>query len=114
MYAITKEQCQERINNQGDVVCNYCGSILEPIETIDNTTNPTFWAGCNVCERFNTGVPTKIYKIAEKLFDNNRVIPYTHLKRPDEASEAFKHYRWSQIGGITDIVFATLQYNNKL
>ena len=72
-YQITKEQCQAQIDKINGV-CNRCGRKPVPIETVDNSNNPTFWSGCmhgNMEEcawgEFTSGVSKKIFDIAEKL-----------------------------------------------
>ncbi len=61
-YQITKKQCQESIRG----ICSYCGGKLEPIETVDNSGNPTFWVGCVPCGVFDNGTDPKTYEIAKK------------------------------------------------
>ena len=68
-YQTTKEECQNKINKDSPIVCSLCGGKLEPIETVDNSRNPTFWRGCLECSRFNGGVSPSVYEIASKLVD---------------------------------------------
>lgn len=65
-YTITKEECLKQI---GDVYkhCPRCGTEIIPIETFDNTGNPTFRKGCPNCNRFTYGVPKKLFEDAKKL-----------------------------------------------
>ncbi len=75
-YQITKIQCKKQIPKGN--ICDGCGGYLEPIETIDNSWNPTYWAGCRKCHVFTTGATKKIFKIARKLVKKGRLEPYTH------------------------------------
>ena len=62
-YMITKEECQKTIKG----VCEGCGCELEPLETVDNAGNPTFWVGCQKCYCFRAGVDAKYFDIAQVL-----------------------------------------------
>ena len=48
-YRTTKEECQRRIDERA-CVCPGCGGPIIPFETVDNSGNPTFWAGCEHCQ----------------------------------------------------------------
>ena len=76
-YKITKEQCQSMING----ICSRCGGKLEPIETVDNCGDPTFWQGCNKCSRFDSGVDLVTYLTAKELVEN-KLADYISLSRP--------------------------------
>ena len=71
-YKITKEQCQQQIHG----VCEGCGGKLEPIETVDNSHDPTFWVGCTHCSCFRSGVERIYFEIARELVKENILIPY--------------------------------------
>jgi hypothetical protein len=72
-YQTTKEECEAKINK--DYVCERCGRKIIAMETVDNSGNPTFWAGCwhtdnpikDSWGNFTGGVPKHIYELAEKL-----------------------------------------------
>ena len=105
MYQTTKEQCQNNIDKRGNIVCSSCGGKLEPIETVDNSRNPTFWQGCTNCEIFDNGVNPEIYKTAVEMVDNNNFRAYNFDEKPkDETSFEFDYWRKSQIKGVTRIV----------
>ena len=100
-YKTTFEHCKRLIYG----VCSHCGGELEPIETVDNSNAPTFWAGCKPCSRFDWGVLPEVYSIAEKMVDDNHYLAYSHMDSPrDRDDEYKKYYRESQIGGTTSIV----------
>ena len=100
-YQITKEKCQSMING----VCSGCGGKIEPIETVDNAGNPTFWAGCPKCEKFCWGVDKKIFRIARKMVQAFRFEPYSHMRELEYKTREEKRY-WltSQTRGASNIV----------
>ncbi|KKR00157.1 MAG: hypothetical protein UT24_C0016G0046 [Candidatus Woesebacteria bacterium GW2011_GWB1_39_12] len=72
-YQVTKKQCQKHID-QVNNVCDRCGRKIVPIKTVDNSHNPTYWAGCfhgskdkDAFGNFTYGVPKETYKLAYKL-----------------------------------------------
>ena len=71
-YQITEEACRKHCV---DKVCIYCGEPIEPIETVDNSGNPTFWTACMKCSRFNPGTTKEIYRKALSLREGVRTIP---------------------------------------
>lgn len=104
-YRITKEECRERIRG----ICNRCGGPLEPIETVDNSHNPTFWAGCMACHVFTSGTSEKIYKIATTLVLERHYHHYLHLQYdPDDDEETRLYKQREQIGSICDLVAEVL------
>ena len=70
-YITTEDRCAESCNGK---VCIYCGLPIEPIETVDNSNNPTFWTGCTKCCRFNPGTIESIYNKAKELQKDYRNI----------------------------------------
>ena len=108
-YQTTKDQCQASI---GDVVCQGCGGKLEPIETVDNSGQPTYWVGCKHCSSFRSGVQEKYFKIARKLVEDGILEPYTHMRRCDYESNPEKLEYWldSQTAGLS----TTIAYIHKM
>lgn len=98
-YKTTREQCQANING----VCHGCGGPLEPIETVDNSRAPTFWPGCRACSKFDYGVDPKVFRVARKLVETERLRPYSFLKESDY------QYLESQTNGATSIVLEVLR-----
>ena len=76
-YQVTKKQCQASIVG----VCEGCGGKLEPLKTVNNSGEPTYWVGCNHCSCFRTGVDKMYWKIARDLVERNELIPYPHMPR---------------------------------
>ena len=74
-YITTKEQCQKRIDEMRNV-CTCCGGGLVPLETVDNSNRPTYWIGCEKCQKFDNGTKEKIFKIAVKMVDERRFRAY--------------------------------------
>jgi hypothetical protein len=93
-YVITFDQCKTLING----VCDGCGGQLEPIETVDNGDNPTFWSHCPACSKYHWGTPEYIFKIAEQMVDKKGYKPYRHMNEKDY------QYRQSQISGTCYLV----------
>jgi len=81
-YRITREECERQ--HAGNV-CPRCGAPIGAIETVDNAGNPTHWAGCLICMRFNSGVYQRVFDLAVVLYDEIRVRPWIY--RDDVMSE---------------------------
>lgn len=105
-YRITKEQCQANIDKRMPIVCTCCGGKIEPIETVDNSDNPTFWQGCLNCSKFDIGTSPKIYETAVKMVDEMRFVAYRFKEKPDKEKDPsmFDYWRKSQISGTVDVV----------
>ena len=65
VYKITRETCQSNLDPNW--VCEDCGGAIEPIDTVDNSGDPTFWPGCLTCSRFTHGVPSWVRNIAAEM-----------------------------------------------
>ena len=112
-YRITKEICQEMI---GDLVCPCCGKqSLEPIETVDNADNPTYWAGCNDCGQYSWGVRNETYIISNKLVREHNYVAYQHLGSNYELkNEELDRWFKSQISGTHPLVYSFLKIQKEL
>ena len=95
-YKITKEECRKKIDD--NKVCYRCGNKLSPIKTVDNSGNPTYWAGCTSCNHFNNGVKKKYFKIARKLVKNDVILPYSHMNKEEVGQE---YWLEAQTGGLS-------------
>lgn len=108
VYKTTKEACQATIDKnikEWDAVCSQCGDRLTPIETVDNSDKPTFWAGCMLCQRFDWGVPKYAQKIAADLVLNHHYIHYSHMGASyGKTADDLKYWQDSQIGGASGLV----------
>ena len=115
-YKITKEHCLTLIHG----ICNRCGGVLEPIETVDNADDPTFWPACLACNVFCYGVDPIHYEIARQLVDDKNHIAYHHVKHPVATPQTSSeiayadYYRKTQISGTTGLVTSILSIYNKL
>lgn len=107
-YSITKKKCQEMIRG----VCDGCGGELKPIETVDNSGCPTFWAYCKICEKLCWGVEKIVWEIARELVKNYHFIPYSHLEEPNNKKE-HKYWLNSQTSGASIIVIHVLNEHKK-
>jgi hypothetical protein len=117
-YKTTEYDCRSAINKAG-TVCSQCGGALTPIETVDNSGDPTFWSGCESCQQFDYGVKPIIHAIAKELVKNRGYVHYSHMERwdlkPKDGDEGYKKYWFdSQIGGATSIVRDVFQAHKKL
>ena len=63
-YIQTEDECRAVCEGK---CCLRCGTPLSPIETVDNSHNPTFWAGCLECMIFSPGTTKEVFKIAEEI-----------------------------------------------
>lgn len=99
IYQTTKEECQKDIDQIGNV-CNGCGGVIEPIEMVDNASNPTFWAGCNNCQVFTHGCQPEIFKIARRLVKDYHFRYY----RGDSDNERANIVRASYITSIVKML----------
>ena len=111
-YRITKTECELSI---GHKVCPSCGNQVVPIETVDNSDNPTFWAGCNDCQRFSSGVDRIIFDVAKEMVNNRNYIAYSYMgvKENHPESEWPEWYR-SQYSGTCSTVSHILQIHKQL
>jgi hypothetical protein len=114
-YITTKQQCRQQIDKLQNV-CTRCGGKLEPIETVDNANNPTFWIGCNGCSRFDNGTKPNIYKIAVRMVDESNFTAYNYEQQPDKEkqTEQFDYWRKGQISGTVGVVFDILRFEKQM
>jgi len=98
-YITTRKECEDRIHG----VCEGCGDELSAIETVDNSGHPTFWQGCEHCHSFRSGIDEKYFKVARKLVEEGRLLPYSHLKKFDyqDTPERLEYYLDSQTAGLS-------------
>jgi hypothetical protein len=80
MMATTKKDNPDLDN----LVCTYCGSKLEFIETVDNYNKPAEWLGCKNCDHFNNGTDFITFRIAEYLVFKDDVRYYSFKEKPEE------------------------------
>lgn len=118
-YIVTKEQCQQDIDSKPPVVCPRCGGKIEPVETVDNSGNPTHWRACLSCDCLSYGVPVEVFMTAKTLFEKHGKIAFRHLKEPvkdklDNYLQDYKYYKESQIGGLSSEVLTTLNVYNEI
>lgn len=114
-YKITKKQCQQQIDKNQNV-CTNCGGKLVPLETVDNSGNPTYWIGCESCQKFDYGTDKHIYKIAARMVDERHFVAYNCEQQPDKEKEPdrFNHWRKEQIGGTVSIVSDILRFDKEM
>lgn len=110
-YSITKEHCQSMISG----VCNGCGGELTPIETVDNSNAPTFWAHCASCSKYHWGTSVEVFRIAEKMFNEGyRHYSYNVVAHPEgirDTIEYHAYYKSSQIAGTCGLVQDVLKHS---
>lgn len=78
-YKKTKAQCLKMIKDINGV-CSGCGGKITPVETVDNSGDPTFWGHCKKCSKLCWGVDKTVWRIARRMVEEYRFIPYSHLK----------------------------------
>ena len=106
-YQVTKKQCQARIDNL-DNVCDYCGRKLVPLKTVDNSNQPTYWAGCyhgsKTDGHFTWGTKKETFDLAEKMVLDGETY-FSHLDKSDYETESAKEYWFqSQVSGICSLL----------
>jgi len=106
-YVTTKKECQEKIDEAGNV-CDRCGRELKPIETVNNSGEPTYWAGCfhgGESGHLTEGTKEKNYKIAKSLVEDGEVY-YSHMENPSSRDDDWyeKHWFRSQVAGMCGLV----------
>lgn len=93
-YRITKEHCEKLI---GESVCEGCGSKITAIETVDNSGNPTHWAGCAACMRFTAGVTPDVFGAVSKATEHMAAFEDNIIDVNRRFSDVFvrclKHYK---------------------
>lgn len=96
-------------------VCDSCGRKIVPIETVDNSNNPTYWAGCKhggESGNFTGGVPKGTYELAKKLVLNGDAY-YSHLDKNDYKTKEQKQYWFeSQVSGMARFIERMEYYKN--
>lgn len=114
-YQITKKQCQQQID-EWQKVCTHCGGELVALKTVDNANNPTYWVGCESCQRFDNGTKERIYKIAVRMVDERHFTAYNYEQQPDKEKEPerFDYWRKGQIGGTVRVVSDILRFEKEL
>jgi hypothetical protein len=75
-YIQSKKECFERCTG---LVCLRCGNALSPVETVDNSNRPTFWAGCLSCMIFSPGTQKEVYEKAKEISKDYRNISMDDL-----------------------------------
>jgi hypothetical protein len=103
-YKTSKETCQATIDNIGGV-CSGCGGKLSPIETVDNSGDPTFWSHCPECEVFDWGTSKEIFEIAKHMVTEQHYVHYGPKIIPkDETESGRKDWLSRQIRGTVYMV----------
>jgi len=98
-YQITKKQCESKIKG----VCEGCGGELEALRTRDNSSQPTYWIGCSVCNKFRHGVDKNIWNIAKKLVVQDGERPLSSMRK-NEYKGNIKYFNEVQISSMTSLV----------
>lgn len=98
------DQCVKFLK-KNNVVCEGCGGKLEPIETVDNANNPTYWIVCRHCNCLRVGIEKEYWEIARKLILDNTIIPYQNMDRSEyNTPEGLEYYLNSQTAGLSHII----------
>lgn len=111
-YMTTKEDCQSRIDLVVDGVCPGCGGKVTPLETVDNSDNPTFWAGCEHCSVFTYPVKENVYRTAQTLLDENE---YVYHSKPYQVSdEELEYWRETESRALCDKIRHYIKVYNEV
>lgn len=99
-YITTFKQCKKQISKGN--VCEGCGGKIEPIETVDNGGDPTFWIGCKHCMCFRGGVKKEYWEIARQLVKEGVLIPYSFVQKGEnDTPEKLEYYLDTQTAGLS-------------
>ena len=111
----TKAQCLKQIKEINGV-CSGCGGKITPIETVDNAGNPTFWGHCRKCSKFCWGIDKTTWKIARRMVEEFRLVPYSHLQEGEYQKTKLDRDYWlnSQTAGAISIVAEILLINKEI
>ena len=101
-FVTSKKDCLKSISG----VCEGCGRKLQPIRTVDNAGNPTYWISCKHCSCFRSGVNKKYWKIARQLVESGELIPYGSMFRGEYADtpERLDYWLDSQTAGLSHTI----------
>lgn len=108
-YVTTKEECLERVKGR---VCDYCGRPLEAMETVDNSDNPTYWAGCNHGNangwgHFTNGTTKEIFNMAKEY-----ILRYGVISFNDDTN--IKTYKEYQLNKAVEIITKVIHLKDKV
>ncbi len=104
-YQITKKDFTKRLVG---LVCHQCGKQVTPLDTVDNSGNPTFWSGCNPCSILDWGVKPEIYKIARMMVVDRHISLGHRFDLPKTEAER-EYQEHLNIGSTAHIVQSVLQ-----
>lgn len=109
-YDIDFDHCKSMIKG----VCDRCGGELEPLETVNNSRAPTYWAGCKECAIFCWGVNPIVFQIASKMVEEGYV-SYSFMNKDEYKTEAQKeYYIRSQNAGACQTVHSVLRIHEEI
>lgn|SRR3990167_8967259 len=110
-YKTSKAYCQSMIKG----VCDHCGGEIVPLETVDNSGNPTYWAGCESCSIFCSGVSKEVFEIAKRMVIEEHYKPYSHMNSPDGKDDNYKKYfEGCQISGACSTVYMVDKFRKQI
>lgn len=99
IYKTTEKECADKVKG---LVCDGCGGGLKPLETVDNSGDPTFWPTCEVCQKYCWGVDVKTFLICKRMFENG-MLAYGKMHEPTNEHDA-AYYKSCQISGLRNIL----------
>lgn len=103
-YVQTEQECQKKIDDYNGV-CTGCGGELTPMETVDNSHNPTFWSGCEPCAVFDWGVEVEIFNAARYMVLERFHYVYRSHQKPEATSgEDYDYWLATQTKGAVSLL----------
>jgi hypothetical protein len=103
-YQTTQEECQNNIIKGN--VCGYCGLEIVPIETVNNSGEPTFWSGCMHNKKmgewghFSCGYNKEMYDLAYKIILDDGI--YLHMEK--DATADFEYQFMNGVNMVCGIL----------
>ena len=81
IYQVTRAECQKSIKE--GFVCEGCGGKVEPIKTVNNANEPTYWAACLQCNHYTHGIEETYFKVARKIVEGGFITPLRYMNKCD-------------------------------
>jgi len=112
IYQISKEDCAKQISG----VCPGCGGELEPIETVNNSNQPTYWVGCMHCQSFCCGVDKHTQKLARSIVESGYLSQCFYKRRCEyeDTPERLEYWKDTEKSNMTQVILHIFAKDKKM